>query len=408
MYQSDEYFLMHKNDKVAKFSMTDYGTSIKIIEIYKENLMPYGTRVSERNLNEKFTEWKNDRRIPTERPYLMQVYKKTKKSVPELETYNLGVSMCDCYWFQTIDSDKKWEDVNFHTNGFCDEIGKMLVNTNNDTPSVLKSPDITLSGECPKMWSRFGGSTKLIKGCRVYADTKAEICNEVFASLLAEKLGIDTVQYYMMRSGEAIDFCCAESFIKNDSLEFVTFKQIASDTDTYGINGVLKYIQDHNLQEYLNHLIVIDYLIGNYNRTLADIGVLVNSDTLEFVCPAPIFDYEESLDFNLFEDDIGGVFEDYAKDQLKMVTDFSWIDFEAIENTYDEIDRIFALGGFKSADVNQIKSYFKNRVNLLKKEIPADQLKRKKKFEYIPKTKKEAEPKEEAIRIHIYDKKTEE
>ena len=153
---------------------------------------------------------------------------------------------------------------------------------------------------------------------------------------------------------------------------------------------------------------MIDYLIGNYNRTLADIGVLVNSDTLEFVCPAPIFDYEESLDFNLFEDDIGGVFEDYAKDQLKMVTDFSWIDFEAIENTYDEIDRIFALGGFKSADVNQIKSYFKNRVNLLKKEIPADQLKRKKKFEYIPKTKKEAEPKEEAIRIHIYDKKTEE
>ena len=28
---------------------------------------------------------------------------------------------------------------------------------------------------------------------------------------------------------------------------------------------------------------VIDYLIGNYNRTLSDIGVLVNSETLEFI-----------------------------------------------------------------------------------------------------------------------------
>lgn len=402
MYQSEEYFLMHKDDKVAKFSMTDYGTSINVIEIYNKNLMPYGTRVSERKLNEKFTEWKNDRRIPNDRPYLMQVYKKTKKSIPELETYNLGASMCDCYWYQPINQNRKWEDINYHRNGFCDEIGKMLINANTDTPSVLKSPDITLSGECPKMWSFFNGGVKIVKGCRMYSETKAEICNEVFSSLLAEKLGIDTVQYYVMRSGESVDFCCAESFIKNDSVEFVTFKQIASDTDTYGINGVLNYIKEHNMQDYLDKLIVIDFLIGNYNRTFGDMGVLVNSETLEFVCPAPLFDYEESLDYNLMDDDIGGPFRDYAIDQLSMVENWSWIDFDAIESVYDEIDRIYSLGGFHSADTNKIKVYFKNRVNALRKVIPAEQLKRRKKFEYTPKLKEKQEKKEEPIKIHIY------
>jgi hypothetical protein len=394
---------MHKNEKVAKFSMTDFGTSVEIIEIYNEKHMPFGTHVSKRNLNEKFTEWKNNRRIPTERPYLMQVYRKTKKSIPELEIYNLGLSLCDCYWYQLIDSNKKWEDISFYKNNFTEQIGRMLLNTNIDTPSVIKSPDLTLNGECPKMWSRFNNGTYLIKGCRLYSDTKAEICNEVFASLLAEKLGIDTVQYYMMRSGESIDFCCAESFIKNDSMEFVSFQQIANDTDTYGINGVLKYIKDHDMQKYLDHLIVIDFLIGNYNRTLSDIGVIVNSDTLEFISPAPIFDYEESLDYNLFEDDIEGIFSDPIKGQLKMVSDFSWVDFETIDEVIDEIDRIYALGGFKSAEINKIKSYFKNRVNLLRKEIPASQLKRKQKVQYTPKENKAHEKKDDIVKIHIYN-----
>jgi hypothetical protein len=407
MYQSEEYFLMHKNIKVAKFSMTDYGTSINIIEIYNEKHMPYGTHVPKKHLNEKFAEWKKGRGIPNERPYLMQIYRKTKKSIPELETYNMGLSMCDCYWFKPIDSEKTWEEVSFILNGFPEQIGRMLLNANIDTPSVIKSADLTLSGECPKMWSRFNDTTWIVKGCRLYADTKVEICNEVFASLLAEKIGVNTVQYYMMRSGEAMDFCCAETFIKNDSFDFVTFQQIANDTNTLGVNGVLKFIQDHNMQDYLNHLIVLDFIIGNYNRTLSDMGVLVNSDTMEFISPAPLFDFEESMDSDLLDDDIQGVFSDPIKLQLKMVSDFSWLDFEAIDDAIDEMDRIYALGGFKSAEINSMKKYIKNRVMLLKKEIPANQIKRKKKTEFVPNNKKKDEKKDDIVKIHIYDNFTE-
>lgn len=396
---------MHKDIKVAKFSMTDFGTAIKVIEIYNKEHMPYGTHVEERKLNEKFTEWKNDRRIPADRPYTMQIYKKTKKTIPELETLNMGISMSDCYWYKPVDSNFTWDKVNFYDNEAPTEIGKMLLNTNIDTPSKLSSPDITLTGECPKMWSKFGGRTYLIKGCRVFADTKAEICNEVFASILAERLGINTVQYYLMRSGEHVDFCCAEDFIKNDSLEFVSFKQISNDTETLGINGVLNFMKENDMQDYLNKLIVLDFLIGNYNRTLADIGILVNSDTMEYIKPAPLFDYEESLDYNIEDNDIGGPFNDSAEGQIKMVSDFTWINFEAIKSIIPEIDRIYSIGGFKSAEINQIKSYFKNRVNMLRRLIPAEQLKLTEKIKLVPKKKEEKPEKEEekTIKIHIYD-----
>jgi hypothetical protein len=149
-------------------------------------------------------------------------------------------------------------------------------------------------------------------------------------------------------------------------------------------------------------LIVIDFLIGNYNRTFADMGILVDSNTLKFIAPAPIFDYEESLDFNIYDDDIMGVFDDDIIAQVKMIKDFSWIDFEVIEDTVDEIDRIYSLGGFKNSDIKEIKAYFRGRVNALKKLIPPEQIKKKKPVETIPKTKKE-EHKEEPIRIHIYE-----
>jgi hypothetical protein len=133
----DEYLIMHKNIKIAKFSMTEYGTNINVIEVYNKKHMPYGTHVSDRRLNEKFTEWKNDRRIPIERPYLMHVYKKTKKSVPELEILNLGLSMCDCYWFQPIGKEYNWDDINFYDNGYGTEIGRMLINAT--SPTVMSS-----------------------------------------------------------------------------------------------------------------------------------------------------------------------------------------------------------------------------------------------------------------------------
>jgi hypothetical protein len=87
--------------------------------------------------------------------------------------------------------------------------------------------------------------------------------------------------------------------VPNSSTDFVTFKQLSNDKETFGKNGIMKFFKEHNLQNYMNQLIIIDYLIGNYNRTFNDMGFLVNADTMEYIAPAPIFDYEESLDIEM-------------------------------------------------------------------------------------------------------------
>ena len=106
------------------------------------------------------------------------IYKKTRKSVPELEILNLGLSMCDCYWFQPVGKEYNWDDINFYDNGYGTEIGRMLINATSNTPESLKTPDATLPGECPKMWARFNNTNYLVKGCRTYNGRKIEICNE--------------------------------------------------------------------------------------------------------------------------------------------------------------------------------------------------------------------------------------
>lgn len=403
MYQIDEYYLMHKNIKVAKFSMNEIGNQIKVIEIYNKKHMPYGTHVSDRIVSEKFEEWKNDRRIPVDRPYLMQVYKKTRKSVPELEILNLGLSMCDCYWFQPVDRDYKWENINFHDNGFGTEIGRMLINATSSTPKSIKTPNTTLPGECPKMWARFNNTNYLVKGCRNYNGRKIEICNEVFASLLASKLGINTSDYYLLRSNGVTDFCCTTNFVSNSSTDFVTFKQLSNDSETFGKNGILKFFKEHNLQNYMNQLIVIDYLIGNYNRTFNDMGFLVNADTMEYISPAPIFDYEESMDIEMGDDDLSGVFMEDISKQIEMVTDFSWIDFDVIFETINELKRIFCICNFNKEETDQLQEYLIRRAEHLKSIIPAEQLmKNKKKIRKRPRPQPKVKvPEDATIRIHL-------
>ena len=118
MYFVDKYYLMHKDIVVAKFEMTNYGTDIKVEEIYDATHMPYGTHVAFEKINEKMTEWKKGRSVPTTRPFTRLVYKKAQKSIPEIEVENYGLSLFDTYWYKPTNSDLTWDKVNFFRNEF--------------------------------------------------------------------------------------------------------------------------------------------------------------------------------------------------------------------------------------------------------------------------------------------------
>ena len=89
-------------------------------------------------------------------------------------------------------------------------------------------------------------------------------------------------------------------------------------------------------------MIVLDYLIANEDRHYNNFGALRNAETLEWIGMAPIYDSGSSLGYNKVERRIYACedieckpFKKHHEEQLKLVRDFSWIDFDRLSDLMD-------------------------------------------------------------------------
>lgn len=92
-------------------------------------------------------------------------------------------------------------------------------------------------------------------------------------------------------------------------------------------------------------MIVLDFIIANEDRHFNNFGAIRNAETLEWIGMAPIYDSGSSLGYDKlpnqirFEKDIVcKPFKKHHKEQLNLVNDFSWIDFEQL-NDIDSLIR---------------------------------------------------------------------
>jgi hypothetical protein len=94
-------------------------------------------------------------------------------------------------------------------------------------------------------------------------------------------------------------------------------------------------------------MITIDYLIGNRDRHLNNFGIIRNTESLQWVGIAPIYDSGSSL-WN--ESGIASIKPEFEIEsmpfrrnhsaQIQLVNSFEWIDFNALSGIDQEIDRI--------------------------------------------------------------------
>lgn len=66
------------------------------------------------------------------------------------------------------------------------------------------------------------------------------------------------------------------------------------------------------MQQFVDYLLVFDYLMANTDRHFGNFGVIRNVNTLEWICPAPVFDSGTSLWHDKLTKLIG------SNDQIKM------------------------------------------------------------------------------------------
>lgn len=242
------------------------------------------------NMNLKsVNEWISQRKMSEKREGI----KDARIMFPGFEKYHHMFSLSDQYWFQ-YKRTERWEDMNFFTNQFSEEIGRIFFEPW-AVGEIAENPDLTTNGVLRKRWIRKDGVTKLIKaGSRTYHQ---EPISEVLSSMTLEQMDIiPFVKYSLIIDGLSI-CCICDNFI-DENTEYVPFDHIYNKTErdkdketvyqhtikmakAYGVK---------NAEDFVEKMIVADHFICNTDRHLGNFGMIRNVETGSIEGFAPLFD----------------------------------------------------------------------------------------------------------------------
>ena len=373
--------LMHKNIPVMSFEYDDISGSItRLYETYSTEHLPVGVICANGVIDRyDLNRWWTARAIPMSRDGLIDIlYTLGINVVTPLLGKNYGLSLSDQYWICPENSGITWDKVNFFDNAFSEDFGDVLIGNSDSTKDInFMSPDITSGGWLKKKWKIVDDKRVLFKGGS--KPFQQEPYNEAFASTVMKRLGIPCVQYSTaLIDGKPYSTC--EDFIDRDTelvtaYEIMKFKKQPNHISKYEhyIN-CCKELGIDNIQEFLDKMITIDYIIVNEDRHLNNFGLIRNAETLKYVGIAPIYDSGSSLWFNSPDTQIKAgareavckPFKDNHADQIKLVSSFDWLDFDKLYAASEELNEILKGSEFISDDRrSKICSAFTARIDIL-------------------------------------------
>ena len=343
------YTLMNREYAILDFTYD--ATSNKIVSvgaIKDESRAPLGllSQQKAKSLLRTFKYWWSHRSIPASRPGIEAKLKQlgyAKTSDIAIDT--LGFSLSDQYWVCPENSGFKWRDLNFFDNSFeCCAAHE----TNLLEQVGLKNPDNTSDGNLPKTWVCKGNKRLLLKGAGPLGQ---EVYNEVLATKLFSKFlhPNEFVSYRKREFGKQL-VCECSCFLK-DFEEFVPAYYIKEAfAKPNHINWFQHYINCcvklgvSNVQQFLEKMILLDFILLNHDRHFRNFGLIRNVHTLKWRL-APLFDSGSCLFCNVSTHDLPHAYELFStkpfyeqpKRQLRLVSDMSWVKIDLLKGFVDEV-----------------------------------------------------------------------
>lgn len=348
------YTLMHKNIPVADLALdTASGVIISIGAVYEAAHAPVGVPAREGSMDRgSLNEWWRGRAIPASRSGIRAALSELGVSAPELLLEKcLGLSLSDQYWIRPAGSSLLWENVNFFDNPFSEDVGNILFGKEPGSAEIsLMSPDNTSDGWLRKKWKIIDGKRYLIKGGS--GSARQEPYNEALASRIMDRLDIPHVSYSLLLE-EDYPYSVCEDFITPDT-ELISAWNIMKTAKKPNHVSVYRHYLDccsrlgiGGAKDAVNRMLALDYLIVNEDRHLKNFGVVRRADTLEYIGAAPIYDSGTSLWFDrplpMIHARAKAVckpFKNSHDEQIRLVTDFSWLDFSALKGIDEELREI--------------------------------------------------------------------
>lgn len=356
-----EYTLMHKNIPVVDMEiLSDTGRIIKLLNLQAPEHLPLGVKTKDGMNRKTMDDWWTGRSIPTSRSGLDAALQSIGISSPSLLLEKCyGLSLSDQYWISPKDSHLHWENVNFFQNDFSHDMGEILFGHEPANPGHvdLMSPDNTSDGWLRKKWIIADGKRYLMKGgSGVY---QQEPFNEVIASAIMRRLGVDHVAYTLTTSDNKPYSLC-QTFVTSD-IELIPAWQVIQTQKRPNnrsfwdhLSACCEKLGVPDIKDALGRMLTVDYIIANEDRHWNNFGFVRDVDTLAYLDLAPVYDSGTSLWSNTQR--VGSPIESkpFRKDpaeQIKLVNDLSWFDMGALQGLDDEIMNIFS----ESEEVNQTR-----------------------------------------------------
>lgn len=377
------YDLMHKDISVLQCDI-DYGHITKITEIHNEKHAPVGTYDKNGIARKKLIEWFAGRSIPASRDGIREILNQLGiHTTNELLEKSYGLSLSDQYWIRPAGTELAWEKVNFFQNTFSEDMGTLLLEGKLAVDSRnldFASPDNTLDGWLKKKWKIVGGERCLYKsGSGPFFQ---EPLNEIIATELCSLLGIKHIPYSLEFSGHGNPYCVCKDYITSDT-ELVNAyamsslqKQPGSESDYAHYIRICREYGISNIEESVDSMICVDYIMANTDRHWTNFGVVRDADTLEFIEPFPVFDtgtslFHQTQEFRIGKEPvIGKMFQTPLEKHLRYVNDASFLDFSKLKEFPDTAADILRQSMYiQGSRADVIRKMLKRRIRDLDREL---------------------------------------
>lgn len=367
------FVLKHKDVAVIEVGLDTTGLISTFGKLLNAAHLPVGTVFHTEVDYELIRDWWKGRAIPASRDGIRDLLEPLDIKLPQqLLEKSFGLSLSDQYWICPINSNLKWENINFFHNSFSEDVGNLLFRNLDwvelDKSAIsLHSPDNTSDGVLKKKWKIIDGKRCLIKGSsNLY---NQEVANEVLASRICDRLGIPYAPYTMKeQSGKIYSVC--EDFIDGDS-ELVTAWHIKNlikrDNNASDYDSIIAKAEElgiFDVKRKIDMMLTLDFIIVNTDRHYNNFGFIRDANTLEWLRVAPIYDSgtsmwckqtldeESTKDVNLESRPFRGKHDK----QIQLVKDFAWLNLNAldgIENEFAEILKESVKGSTEFAERHQ-------------------------------------------------------
>ncbi|MFR3251339.1 MAG: excisionase [Eisenbergiella sp.] len=354
-----EYILMHQDTNVIQLTLDQTtGAIASVGTLFCKEHLPVGIPVR-RGIADRsaLNDWWIGRSIPASRSGIRHLLDELHISAPQkLLEKCFGLSLSDAYWIRPADTLMKWADVNFYENPFSEDVGDILFGGGTPAKLSLLSPDNTSDGWLRKKWIIENQKRYLVKGGS--GTLHQEPYNEVIASRIMERLGIPHVRYEL-RMLDGLPYSICEDFITPDTEYIPAWYLMHTFRKPNHISLFTHYMECcrtlglKDAGRSVSQQITIDYLLVNEDRHQGNFGAVRRADTLEYIGAAPVFDTGSSLWFETPTPLIRATsksgckpFKTTHEEQLKLVTDFSWLDEKQLSGLGDIVRETFSGSAF--------------------------------------------------------------